>query len=351
MNGQSNSELSCGAQSVTFSASGVNNATSYEWNTSSLTNAGWSVVSQSTTSLTMTSSSNSGGTLTWKAKRDCKEEVRSFAVTRPAPGSGAFISGDNSICSGSKEYTVTNLPSGASITGWSHQYLSGNCTTCNPITLTPSGSGQSFISATISDNCGTATKSRIVRVGTYSQSEMALSINGGSNTFCTNQQVQFSCTMLSNSSSDYQWQVYYPSGYSGSYDRNTYFFSTFSAGSGSATVRVQNVCGWPSMPAAYNFNVNSCGGFRYRASPNPTKDQLTVETIDETGKLISLQDAGPNQAEFTYQLVNEKGKIFREGTSRNWKVETNVKGIPKGIYFLKVTNGTDKDQQQIAIEE
>lgn len=351
MNGQSGSDLSCGAQTVTFSTSSVSNATSYEWNTSSLTNAGWSVVSQSNTSLTMTSTQNSGGSVTFKAKRDCKEESRTFTVTRPPVGGNATISGPAAICSSSAQYSVINLPAGATVTNWaSSSFINKSCTNCNPITMSANGFGTGSISATISDGCGTTLRSRDVRVGTFQTSEMT--INPSNSSFCVYQGNQFSCPFLSTDPADYQWQMFYSPGFSGSADKNSFFFTPQSSGSGAVTVRVRNACGWPSSPATYSFSVNFCGGgYGFRASPNPTKDKLTIEAINESsGEAIAAQTGVPADAEFTFELVTDKGKVLRQGTSKNLRTETDVKGIPRGTYFLKLTSGKKTENRQIAIE-
>ncbi|MFN8355644.1 MAG: hypothetical protein U0Y10_14400 [Spirosomataceae bacterium] len=350
INGSSNGQFSCGIQTVTFTATAGSNAFSNEWDYSELTSNGWQYVSgQGSTSLVMQSSQTSGGTIIFKSKKDCKTKTISLTITRPT-GQNASIIGDDFICTGSKNYSVINLPTGATIQSWSYPAsLSGSCSTCNPISLTITGASSGTISATINNGtCGTFTRNKTIRVGQYQPSEMTIS---GQSSLCLNQQYTFSCPFLSSTSSDYNWQISPSSSFSYYSSSNAFFVTPNSPGYSTVTVRVQNICGWPSVPATYNISQSSCYGFRFSSSPNPTTNQLAVAAtvVDEKGNEIERK-ATDTYPEFSYKLLNEQGVTLLEGASDKLNALLDLKKLPKGIYYLHLNDGKTITKQRIGKE-
>ncbi|MFN8355422.1 MAG: hypothetical protein U0Y10_13280 [Spirosomataceae bacterium] len=336
---------------VTYSIS-VSCATTpnqYQWTLPT----GWTGQTQGS-SISVTPNSCSGGTLSVSIACSGGGTLNySLSITRPVfdPNLSPTIVGSDVLCSGTQTYSIANIPPGSISYSWSasSQFTpqSGNTNPSYTVGLYQSGNGQ--INVNLYNSCGTQiSRTKYIRVGQYQPSEMTIS---GSSSLCLNQQYAFYCPFLSSTSSDYNWQVSPSSSFNAYSSSNAFFLTPINTGYSTITLRVQNACGWPSVPATYFISQNSCYGYRFISSPNPTIDKLSVAAtvVDEKGNEIDRKMAD-TYPEFSYKLLNEQGITLLEGASVKLNASLDLKKLSKGIYYLHLNDGKTITKQRIGKE-
>lgn len=255
------------------------------------------------------------------------------------------ISGADLFCSGTQTYTLNNAPAGATII-W-------NGTPSNLATLTPHGTtvdvtktGGAALTLTASinfANCYPATK--IVHMGTYGSSDYP--VFGPTNATC-NGYVTYTTNQLPGATS-YNW--FYPSSWTYVSGQGTYRLTLIAKGTNGnyqVGVRVDNTCGTAGSPAIINTFLSGCPNSpNYQISPNPATSDITVNPIVQKG----LSDSKKLYIS-EINIYDEQG-ILRLHFKYN-KVTTatlNVANLSSGIYIIEITNGVNKERQQIIIQQ
>ncbi len=352
MNSSSNSLLSCGVQTVTFSTPAITNATNYTWFTSNL--SGWSIVSgQGTNSIVAFSTGTTGGTISFTATRSDAPSVvvgNNFSITRPPAVSNVFVDGDNFVCSGqTKTYFLTGTPTAGSTFVWSANGLNiVGSNTNSSVSTTLNGSGTGSVQVAISNTCGTDTRSKSMQLGQYTQSQMAIS---GPSTVCFNSNNNYFYAPFY-SGATYQWTLS-PSSSQSFASTNAFNLSSPSGSSNTLSVKISNDCGTPFVPAIKVITRIGCG-FRIAYGPNPSKSVLTIQAVNDKELALSepeIKEYKSLQPEFSYTLSSLAGMVFAEGKSTNYKAEIDVSKMPKGLYSLQTNDGTKLEKKQIQIDK
>jgi hypothetical protein len=263
------------------------------------------------------------------------------------------ISGDAFICT-SRPYTITNLPTGASVTWSSSPFgaVSIIPTIGTITTVTKQNDGLFTLNASITNACGATPViiHKFLRAG-----PPAITILGPydpvDNTImgvaCAGKQYYFKAGDPETGQS-YAWTLFPPPGSGGFptiYSGSTVYITPNDIGYNTLHVAKTNSCGSTSTDMI--VDVQQCfSGFNVIASPNPTKDQLTVTIANETDEVKTLSKD---------ENVKMELYDFNTGTNKKqWEFKTHQKqytlklsGIKKGIYILKVTK--EKQQQSVKL--
>lgn len=261
------------------------------------------------------------------------------------------ISGSNTICT-SETYTLTGLPAGMPVT-WSVYPLSPNY-----VSLTPNG--QSVTANYVSDGTFTLiatvnschVTSKMIRSGNYSWPN--ISVYGPTSVGC-GEYVMYSTANLPGVY--YDW--YYPSDWTLAYGQGTYYVGMiapsypYSSSPVDIGVNIYDVCGYNN---GYVTVYPSCGSFRnavthYSVSPNPASSTVTV-SVKKDRLSKNANPNGPavsgNITEVT--IYDQTGAVKkRQRFGKTSTAVLNVSNLTTGIYFIEISDGVNKERQQLAI--
>jgi hypothetical protein len=125
----------------------------------------------------------------------------------------------------------------------------------------------------------------------------------------------------------------------------------YAVGTFSFTIKANNSCG-SSLLHTYNVGVVSCGGGgtnNLSIYPNPTTSDLTVEYVLVIGEPSNNVTNSTNE-EFYVELFDSNNQLSTSAMSEKGKITLNVRNLPKGVYFLRVTNDEGSVTKQIIID-
>ena len=80
--------------------------------------------------------------------------------------------------------------------------------------------------------------------------------------------------------------------------------------------------------------------------PNPAADVLNIEIDDDAAK------SRTERFELEFRLYDGQGNMLRQSAAKGGSVQINLSGLPDGIYYLHVYDGTNNapEIRQIMIE-
>ena len=268
------------------------------------------------------------------------------------------ISGDNIFCTTSTNYTLTNLPTGATVQ-W--QVTPANIATPNSpnatqTTLTKNNSGVAALIATISNVCGgpiTVTKPNII-VGTPSTT-----ITGPSSLCpCT------CCNMYSTINipgAAYSWTVTPSSGNSVSGTGNQ--AEVIITSPCTLKVEITTACG--TISSTLHIFVKSpgqcnggCSSPSYIIAPNPAHSSVNISVFssEKNMKVKGLQSSSSeNEKVFNgiklVNIYNTSGKLNRQEqfSGNPSQVQIDISKLPIGVYVVEISDGKYKEQQKLVI--
>jgi hypothetical protein len=275
-----------------------------------------------------------------------------FNIIRTVP-SNISLAGDAQGCyNQSGNYSLVNLPSGAS-TVWSVSgplSLGGSSATNATINY-GSNDGVGTITAQITDACNN-TFTQTINVGVGSPNISTVNYDGSPN----------SGPVAANSGSTHYLNVVSSNAPSASYsfdvtnnfgdinvslsgvnrgDAQIYVYGN--NGNSSININASNACG--SKSSALIIYIPS----DYSATPNPAKESLTVAFTD-----TQYQEALPDDLEIVSEKtmkpvrsVNVKETFKKGGFQNGNKINFDIKDLPRGIYYLKVVNPRREKEKQI----
>ncbi len=345
----------CGtALSQTFTVTGANvpsGATvSYLWNLGSSSN-GW-LYNGSAASATITTSTN---TLALTAT-DCGTKPNNITVTATVNGTNytagtitvnsvvpSFsISGANSLCTSTENYSIGTLPCSATVI-WdaTPSGIVSISSSGNTATLTKIGNGNVTLTATVSNACGNTpivvTKANIV-VGTptiTTNGTVAIYYNpGDENPVCRNQGTTFDLNYSGANSVTWSYVSNQgnpqPSWSQTSTDG--VYVEFFKATQQTLLLHVAATNGCGTTGYDIGFVAVDCAGFMAMTiSPNPTTGDLQIEATG-TNKTTTIKEI-----EVADKFGNIKKKIkFNDDTK---KCKINIADLPADVYFIRVYDG------------
>ena len=267
------------------------------------------------------------------------------------------ISGDNSFCTTSNQYTIPNLPAGATVTWSASPYgvVQINSLNANSTTLTKVIDGVITLTAIINNGCGTnqitVSKEQItvgnVLTGTINQSGVLTPMNTVNSVAAGATSVSFqwpgvsgiSCTQSSTNPPVSQTGFIY-------YAYNNSFWFTLSSGQ-SITVSFSGTgCGGTTI-ATRSFTV---GGHYYVVSPNPASGTINI-TPTSPGSNLKTESSQTTTTVVQVSIMDVNGilKKQQQFSSSTANLQLNVADLIPGTYFVRIINGNINETQKLII--
>lgn len=272
------------------------------------------------------------------------------------------ISGGSYLCS-SQEYILNNYSSEFSLdweatpTGIVNISENGNTAT-----LTPTGTGEITLTATISSSCDSIEVSKTIWAGEPDHTQFRVY----QDPYCHNSNIAFgayygssfdSCSLLDMGVTDIEWEVISSYGTQVSNNIGPGVCSTTNNNSGiqvyfSNTTdpqfvrfRAKNDCGWSDwLQQPLYVNFQACNPWGMMVSPNPADTYFEV-TFEDTNSLKNSEI----KTDFTGTIYNQNGVRLRNSRSKNGILRMNTNGLSEGIYFLHVQRGAEVIKKQIIV--
>ena len=273
------------------------------------------------------------------------------------------ISGPSLICTTS-QYSIPNLPSGATVT-WSSSNTSGLTINSGGL-ATRVGSFNGAITLTASLNtCSAIPITKNIYIGTPQKP----TVNFNSDVIISpGQGVVIIAYSTGGDPNQYSWRFSKVSGnYNNGIDIGSNNNSTtctvegLNAGSYKVFVKALNSCGIYSPEEYVYIKVKQNGGGALVVYPNPAAEQLTVAMIDSSwSNPISLsaqstyqetsQNAIIESADFKVDVYNQFNKLLKSGKSINGKMELNTSDLLNGFYYLHIQEKDRLTRKQVLIQ-
>jgi subtilisin family serine protease len=241
----------------------------------------------------------------------------------------AYVSGPAIVCSSGGSFTVNNLPTGATIT-WSQgpNLARTSAQGSNPCTFSSTGSGSSWVRATLVTSCGSVTlPDKVVWSGTPVISYISGPTYTPNNQWATYYAIPNNPAM---GVTDYNW-ILNPLNGNSVYDYGwTADIAFYNSGFYQVVSRGQNTCGWGDYTVTGIEVYDSKGMSIY---PNPASGEVTIE----------IQSSGDKELTATvWELeIYTPGMILKEKKTslKDNKTIINTSGWQEGIYMLRVKHG------------
>ncbi len=345
--------------SSNYTITGVTSGQSVSWTLSNPSIG--SLFNQSNTGVTVTFNGNGAQTLSATITNACGQTtVKTFVINTGSTTfvSTAVVSGSlTNACSGSRVFTVTNLPAGQnvswSVSNSSVATLSG--TSNAQATINFIGSGSVILQATITNSCG---QSSLRTFALYSGFPTLTSFTCDiqSKPFCAGGQINaFTSTMPDlnlndrvtatfsgmttteiNLAANWEWRpINNKLSLSGS--KNNRLVGSLNFGITGLEVRARNACGWsPWYPLNWELvevpdplKQSIISSTKIVVFPNPSSNTWVFKTNNEQFKTIELFDV--------------YGKSIYTESFDSDEVSLNGSKFSKGIYFARVitTNSSE----------
>jgi len=279
---------------------------------------------------------------------------------------GLSINGDNIFCTTSNNYTIPNLPAGATVL-WqvSPQGIATPNTPNSPqTTLTRNGDGTVTLTGTVTICGNPVTIAKQINVGAPTIASGITDLNANllgpvdydliqqeENIICLGE--VYPTTVIANmdvrGASSAAWtKVRDLSGRvigspSGDYNLSV----TFRLANESALFKLDatNTCG--TTTRQYVFTSVNCGQ-RYSVFPNPASSTATITAKESTA---DKSNASEDVAITEINIYDQVGNMKKHQTYGKAKKATlNVSGLKSGLYFIEVINGKYKERKQLIIQ-
>ncbi len=260
-----------------------------------------------------------------------------------------LVSGSEPLCTGSNVYTVTNIPTGATITwqtspaGIANVSYSGAGTQVSVNRIT-NGSFSLIATLSFCNKPAMAVVSRSINAGPPS-----VSISYSPNGSCNNGYQTWSLSASSPSTvTSWQWTVDNPS--SGSWYINSPGMpSTFVdvKGGGGISVTATSSCGTGKNGVTIYSN---CPAFAIAASPNPATNEVTVATVEPTSMSKAETNTQKNKI-YGIEIVDRFGNIKKKFSYAAGVTSTkiNVSSLVSGTYIIHAYNGKVYGYKQVVV--
>jgi len=261
---------------------------------------------------------------------------------------GIGLDGPTGLCNGQLHpYALTNIPGNVSGPIWS----AGAGISINPTTGEAMGNtdfeGTSSITVTFTNDCGSASKTFPITVGTPIEG----TYQRDGQTFSLNTVNMVSAAMTPSvatalGASSFNWTLFSANhspvnwGVNTTATANDRMFLTLSSGqSATFDLSATTNCGNPTRRVTYYVPSG------FRVAPNPAKDMFTVEfdhadkleVLPETLELVGETSTRPVQRVVVSEVFERRG--FVGGN----KLVFSVGDLPRGTYYLRVLDSRNKE--------
>jgi hypothetical protein len=295
------------------------------------------------------------------------------------------INGDATVCAISNNYTIPDLPPGATV-HWEALPL-GVATINNPnspqTTLTKNADGMITLTATVSNACGTSpvavSKSNIVfglpwvdggytSNGNYYPISFYTEPPDIPNVICTGQTATTQFTP--SPETIVQWSRVSANPTNTTWSQSGNNISLYFWGPGqSATFKMTatNACG--VIVRYFAFQSQDCSGGgggceQYQVSPNPAVGSINIvvpnipppcdpPVLESTSSNKTATATTANTRTITeVRLYDDMGTLKKVKKAKNVKrLSMNVAGLKPGVYFIEIADGSYTERQKLIIQQ
>lgn len=315
--------------------------------------------------------------------------------------SDVSIDGPKTVCSTGSTYSLVTPMTGATVT-WSVSptNLASLTTNNGSATLTKTGAnGSVILTANITNACGgTVSKSRKIQVGLANYIPYKINYyNPNGSTLCSGQAYSYQLltvdgsTLFENGITGVEWAGN-PGSASVNYNSGSYYIGgatyvngsasqlTFHAPPGTSSLPVQvkvnigNACGWTGdsgdpytyiLPQNGNSTLVNCGSGFLAVSPNPVQNTLTINFSGATTATqtpvaqnnarqssVKAMVETPTAAIKHVRILDTAGKVKKQATvdGNASQAKLDVSALPTGIYFVEISDDTNKETHKIVIQ-
>ncbi|MCK9403078.1 MAG: T9SS type A sorting domain-containing protein [Chitinophagaceae bacterium] len=296
-----------------------------------------------------------------------------FVTVGDAVFSGNSITGDNTVCGTSSDYTISNLPAGASVY-WQatpNQIVTIDAPYATQTKLISYANGVITLTANISNGCNISiSKPNIIVTGPPTITCQTIG-NGSCNqqiTLCPSQLNTWQYFSIPNynppGAAGFQLTAFgggYFSGGATVINVSTDYWATHDIGvfvpnngnnstDCNVTVRAVN-CGVSQyVPYVVTFPVMTygCGYSSYSVSPNPATSTITVSPNTKVSSAQNKAEKTPfTEIEIIDKLGNFKKRLkFSKGTNT---ATIDISFLPTDTYLVRVFNGTNWEEYKILV--
>ena len=338
----------------------VEGASGYEWTTDKGT------ISGNGRSVTLyTDCSANVRVRAYNAQCDIYSSFDSGLITIEYP-----ISGPSLICSSGASFSISNLPNGASINWNTSSNISRSSSQgSNPCTFTASGSGQGWVQATITTNCGDVILPQktvyagtpdpqdidFVNVGPYYPGSMVLCEDipndGIVRWDAAGSILEYAWSVYDDGSNSWQVNQHPMDPFAEIPMENVQIIKPYGSVNGWVNVKVKarNACGWGNYSApAFQFSTTTCNSYLLSLSPNPSTVETTIslETIATDAKSTeALQEWDLEVYNQGQQLKARKQKI------NGSQATLNTSGWKEGVYIIRAKVNGEVLTEKLVVKE
>lgn len=325
----------------------------------------WTEVGSTATSKTLqpSSGSNLPSTITvTQYINGVATETKTCTISRSPIATSGTISGNNTVCN-SQIYTLTGLLAGQSV-NWSLSNSTAgtlNTTTGTSTTFTKADGGTVNLTATISNSCGESyVKTISLFVG--SPPEFGMSNDLYENQYCDMKyhQVPFIFKIPVGSSLNIQYKYpnasYTVTSLGNNEYRYTFAFSKAYSGNFNLIATITNSCGTSYFETEGEYYIQSCTQIgansnrltnnlenKFAVFPNPAKDIVTIG-------LQNKENQTEKNTTISGELFDMTGQSKSKVQISDNKAIFSVRGLKKGIYFLKIYINDQVENHRIVVE-
>ncbi|MDQ1090290.1 T9SS type A sorting domain-containing protein [Siphonobacter sp. SORGH_AS_1065] len=342
-----NSIINCGTSTLTFSTTPVqtqfpvNANVNYAWSIPS----GWTINSgQGSTSINVTPSLNTGGPVTFTAKRTDQGFVtkqKQTNVTRNIPTTPVINSNDLIVCSNK---TITATSNNATSYIWGKTGGANIVSTSgNSATINGTSDGTVFVAAYSSlCNITTPNSNSVKVIASPPTADISIKDDFGQNA-PNSMSCGYGLTLHAThpKAQNYVWSYSgnIGSAYTTDYGNGTLYFNSYVNDCYGLTVNASNCFG--SATSGVTICINDCySGFSsYSVYPNPARETVNIQ-FDNSGKSL------PDQVELIDE-VSQKVIMSKPGSKNSDNAMVlDVQKFPRGRYILRVMQKKDLQKPQ-----
>lgn len=217
----------------------------------------------------------------------------------------------------------------------------------NSVTVTPTGSGNTTLCVQVDNGqtyctqfwTGSPAINTITVYNNYNQPTNSTDMCNGSGL-----NVQVNTTQATSAS----WSVSCCNAYLTDYGNGMAYFNSYNNDCYGLNVTATNACG--NTQDGVTICVEDCF-YSYRVYPNPAKNYFYLE-FDQTDNLSSLPERVELLSEKStnpVRSINIQEVHERKGFVNGNRLEFDVKDLPRGVYYVHVTNSRRKEKEKDSI--
>jgi hypothetical protein len=265
------------------------------------------------------------------------------------------ITGSYLVCPTNTTYYLNSVPSGSTITWDKSSNLTIVSSTSTSCTVSPNGTGDGWIKATLTQGCSVTMN---VWIGAFSSGSISVS---GTAAVCPNSLYTYTAQVPGGHSSSYSYSWTYPSGWT-LYNQNQntiQLYTPSSPGGGTVRVSVTNCGGSSGYSGITVYPRSGCGRY-FMIYPNPASDNITI-TLDanfssNTNSLNNEKNVDNNYSQetepvnFIIRIYNNQGTLLSSNVRSGNSFNIPLINMRDGTYIIEISDGKTNYRQPLIIK-